>query len=64
MTSLHRLLAILAVWAACASALFSLYGVTFLNRLSEGLTALFTALFLLAATAATFFIARSQPPRT
>jgi hypothetical protein len=60
LTSGHKLIAIIAVWAATAIAYAIFSGVAISRFLEPGTISLLTAIMLGAAAAATFFIARSR----
>jgi hypothetical protein len=59
-TSLHRLIAIVVVWAAFAFAFVILLGNAFVNDLSVAAVVTITALVAGAAFGATAFVARAD----
>ena len=64
MTSLHRLIAVVVIWAAVAFAAVSLFGSQFLRPLPVPAVIIVTGLLVGGAVGATVVIVRSSvPPR-
>jgi uncharacterized membrane protein len=61
MTSLHRLLAICAVWIGFAIAATALLSTAFINHLSSGTMLTICTIFALAAVMSTGYIVRAAP---
>ncbi len=60
MTSLHKLIALVIVWAAVAFIGFSLYGSMFLSPVSPAVVIILTILLMGGAVAATVAITRAR----
>lgn len=63
MTSIHKLIAIVLVWAAVAFMAATLTGVAITNFMPGGMISAVYVALAVAGAAATFFIARSDLPR-
>jgi len=62
MTSLHKLIALVIIWAAVASIAFAFYGMLFLTPISSIVVVLVTILLIGGGVAATFAIGRARSP--